>query len=85
MRVKCKWNIGAYKAGTIIDLMEKEAYRLEKLGAVVVLRVAPGETMPEPDVAPEVAPGETMPAEDDTPEPEEEQPAAKRPGRPKGR
>ena len=69
MRVKCCWNVGAYKAGTIVNLPEKEAYRLEKLGAVVILRVAPGEKIPEPDVS--VEPEEETPMEEEIPEAEE--------------
>lgn len=46
MRVRCRWNVGEHRAGTIIDLPDSEAYRLEKLGAVSIIRLAPGEKMP---------------------------------------
>lgn len=74
VRVKCLWNIGAYRSGTVLDLSKEEAYRLEKLGAVSILRVAPGEELPEPDVAPEEA--------HEPEEAPETDPAPKRPGRP---
>jgi len=43
LRVKCRWNIGPYKSGTEAEFSEKDAHRLEALGAVSILRYIPGE------------------------------------------
>lgn len=51
LRVLCIWNIGACRAGTETSLPDDDAYRLEKRGAVRILRVIPGESLPDEEPA----------------------------------